>query len=352
MESSTDTAVIAALRSATAVSLCLILAERFHIAQPGLAVWSTHMVMVQYAFTVFQKGVERALGRGCGILMALVLATLTRNAWGAGIVVELLLIVPLFYVYFSGRLSYTFLNAGLYLAAIMELARTHPNSVVEQGWSMFGAIALGVATAVFVTWVTGAEEEVGLRTEGMPLLPIDRDRLIHSLVLTLTVALVHIVSYVLELSTTTAIVSVLLLTITPDYQSLIHKGELRIAGAVLAIAFATVTLFLLFRVPSFPLLVVALFLGTYLAVLIARLSQQWNYAGVQMGLVLPMVLVVPAHEFGSFQGAFARIGGAILAILASIFVGVFWGAIAPTPPLPITASTTYADLASASAPPS
>ena len=120
-----------AVRAATALAVCLIVAERLHLQQPGLAVWSTHMVMVQYTFTTFQKGVERVLGRGAGILMALVLAALTRNAWGLGIGLELLAIVPLFYIYFSGRLSYTFLNAGLYLASVMEIARTRPTEVIR-----------------------------------------------------------------------------------------------------------------------------------------------------------------------------------------------------------------------------
>jgi uncharacterized membrane protein YccC len=204
-----------------------------------------------------------------------------------------------------------------------------------------------VVTAVFVSWVTGAEEEIALHTEGQPLWPISKDRLVHSVVLVLTVALVHLLSHVLELSATSAIVSVLLLTITPDYQSLLHKGQLRIAGAILAIAFATVSLFLLVRIPSFALLVAALFLGIFLAVSLARLSERWNYAGVQMGLVLPMILVVPHVEFGSLHTAFARIGGAFLAIAASMLVGVIWGAIAPNSALPVSRSTTYADLAGA-----
>jgi uncharacterized membrane protein YccC len=324
-----------AVRAATAVAVCLILAERLHLQQPGLAVWSTHMVMVQYSFTTFQKGVERVLGRGTGILIALVLAALTRNAWGLGIVLEMLAIVPLFYVYFSGRLSYTFLNAGLYLASVMEISRAHPATALAQAGDLFSAIVVGVAVAVLVSWLGGAERDLTIHAEGRPLWPLDRNRLAHSVVLMLTVALVHVVSHLLRLSTTTAIVSVMLLTITPDYQSLLRKGELRLAGAALAILFASAALVLLVRRPSFPLLVLALFLGDFLAVWLARNSVQWSYAGVQMGLVLPMILVVPHHEFGTLHSAFARVGGAVLAIAASMFVGIVWAAIAPSPPLPL-----------------
>jgi hypothetical protein len=57
-----------------------------------------------------------------------------------------------------------------------------------------------------------------------------------------------------------------------------------------------------------------------------------------------MILVVPQHEFGSLSGAFARVGGAIVAMLGSIVVGVAWAAVAPAPPLPIVHLTTTAGI--------
>ena len=53
-----------------------------------------------------------------------------------------------------------------------------------------------------------------------------------------------------------------------------------------------------------------------------------------MGLVLPMILVAPHEEFGSLSGALARAGGALLAMTASIVVGIAWALLAPAPPLP------------------
>lgn len=323
-----------ALRVALAVSICLICAERLHMAQSGLAVWSTYMVIVQHTFSTLQKGIERILGRGLGIFLALVLATLTRNAWGLGFVLEMLAIVPLFYFYFSDRLAYTFLNAGLYLASMTEIARSHPDAATTMAGDLFAAITLGVVVAVLVDWISGAEHDIALHTEGKPLWPLDRDRVLHSLMLMFTVALVQLTSHVLHLSTSAAIVSVMLLTITPDYQSLLRKGELRIAGAALAILYAMVALVLLVHRPSFPLLVGMLFLGTFLATLLAQNSDRWSYAGLQMGLVLPMILVAPHEEFGSLSGALARVGGAVLAMAASIVVGIAWALLAPAPPLP------------------
>lgn len=326
----------AALRGASAAAICLVLAEWLQLSQPGLAVWSTHMVMVQYTFTSFQKGVERALGRGLGIFAAIIIATLTRNAPTVGLALEMLAVVPLFYCFFCNRLSYTFLNAGLYLASMMQLARVHPSEVISTGGALFNAVVLGVAVAVGISWLSRAESDITIHTEGDRLWPVDRPRMLHSIVLAITVGLVHLVCYLVDMSPTSAMVSVMVLTIAPDYQSLIHKGELRLAGAGLAVVFASVTLLLLVRRPSLPLLVIAVFLGIFIAIKVARSSTKWGYASLQMGLVLPMILVVPEPEFGSLTTAFSRIAGVLLAIAVSIGVGVVWAAIGPAPPIPLT----------------
>src|SRR5262249_12994932 len=64
-----------ALLTAAATVVCLVLAEWFGLEHPDLAVWTTYLVTVQYAFTRFQKGLERVVGRGLGILAGLVLTT-------------------------------------------------------------------------------------------------------------------------------------------------------------------------------------------------------------------------------------------------------------------------------------
>jgi hypothetical protein len=80
---------------------------------------------------------------------------------------------------------------------------------------------------------------------------------------------------------------------------------------------------------------VLLFLGSYLATYLAQTGGTWSYAGVQMGLVLPMILVVPAKEFGSMTAVFARLEGVVIAlccsILASSIAVAFWRS-APTAP--------------------
>ena len=194
------------------------------------------------------------------------LATLTRNATGLGFVLELLAVVPLFYLYFSNRLAYTFLNAGLYLAVVMQTGRSDPSNLLTYAGGLFAAIVLGVIVADLVTWLSGVERDVTIHAEGQPLFPLDGARLEHSVMLMLTVAVAQIASHYLHLSSSTALVSVMLLTITPDFQSLLRKGKLRLVGAVLAILFALCALTVLTRIPSFVLLVSLMFFGTYLAV--------------------------------------------------------------------------------------
>ncbi len=73
--------------------------------------------------------------------------------------------------------------------------------------------------------------------------------------------------------------------------------------------------------PHFALLVVLLFLGSYLASYLARTGGDWAYAGVQMGLVLPMILVVPARDFGTMTTAVQRLEGVVISLCCAIFVG-------------------------------
>jgi hypothetical protein len=98
----------------------------------------------------------------------------------------------------------------------MEIARTEPSTAFAQASDLFVAIVVGVVVAVLVAWISGAEEDVAIHTEGQPLWPLDRDRLVHSIMLMLTVALVQVTCHIWNLATSTALTSVLLLTITPD----------------------------------------------------------------------------------------------------------------------------------------
>src|SRR5262249_10514699 len=132
------------LRVAFAATLCLVLAEWCHLANSNLAVWTSYLVMAQYPFTIFQKGFERILGRGAGILAGLLLATWFRNTEPVALLLTAVVLTFCFYIYFAGRLAYTFLNAGLFCMIIEHLGRADPLSAGKVSKELFVAIVFGV----------------------------------------------------------------------------------------------------------------------------------------------------------------------------------------------------------------
>jgi uncharacterized membrane protein YccC len=312
--------------------VCLVVVELGRLQHGNLAVWTTHMVMSQYTFTIFQKGVERIVGRGLGILAGLVLVTLFPDAPGFSLFLEALLLLGFAYIYFAGRLAYTFLNAGLYLAAIVEIAHVEPGSVWSSARAMFIAIVVGVLVADVVSWLTGAERDLHIQPGGEPLLPVRGIWLSRALMLVITTLLAQLATRWLGLPAEQALVSVLLLTVAPGIQALLQKSGLRIAGALAGAAWALGSFFLLNWLPHFPLLLLLLFFGMFVASYLTRTRGSRSYFGLQMGLVLPLVLVVPAQEFGDLYAARLRLEGVAAAVISSVLVGAFWPGFSEAPP--------------------
>ena len=119
-----------ALLTAAASVVCLVLAEWFGLEHANLAVWTTYLVVVQYPFTRFQKGLERVVGRGLGILAGLVLTTWFHDTALLTLLLIAALLTTFFYLYFAGRLAYTFLQAGLYVVAVFQIGHANPASAV------------------------------------------------------------------------------------------------------------------------------------------------------------------------------------------------------------------------------
>src|SRR6476660_8240688 len=87
-----------ALLTAGATVVCLIVAESLGLVRSDLAVWTTYLVMVQFTFTRFQKGLERILGRGLGILGGLVLTTWFHDTTVLTLVLIATLLTMFFYL--------------------------------------------------------------------------------------------------------------------------------------------------------------------------------------------------------------------------------------------------------------
>jgi uncharacterized membrane protein YccC len=331
-----------ALLTAMASVVCLVLAEAWNLERADLAVWTTFLVMAQYSFTTFQKGVERVVGRGVGILAGLVLSTWFNDLPLVALALIGVALAAFFYLYFAGRLAYTFLQAGLYLVATFQLGHAAPTRAVWEAEELFAAIVLGVVVADLVTWVAGVEGDLSIRFGDAPLWPLRAEWVNQSLMLAVTVLITLLGAHAIDLPPATAAISVLLLTISPHLQALILKGELRIVGLLLAVLWSVLTFLLVGLLPYFPLFAALLFLGQFVATYLTATGGKYAYAGLQMGLVFPMTVVAAPSAFGSFTVAVERLAGILLGLLASIIVASLWPRFpladapppAPPPPAP------------------
>lgn len=313
-----------AVLTALAGVICFALAEWWGLLHANLAVWTTFMVMAQYAFTRFQKGVERVIGRGVGILAGLILTTWFNEAALLAYGLMAVILTICFYLFFAGRLAYTFLNAGLYVVAVFHIGHANPLAAVPEAEELFAAVVLGVVVADAVLWTSGAEHDLGIQFGTEPLWPIRGPWLSQSLMLTVTVSLTVFGSNLVGLNPENAAISVMVLTVSPHLQALILKGELRIVGLLLATLWGLITFSIVGFLPYLPLLGILLFLGLFIATYISRTAGAYAYAGVQMGLVLPMVIVAPPMEFGTIAPAIQRLEGILVALLTSVLVAALW----------------------------
>jgi hypothetical protein len=313
-----------ALRDGGACTLCLFLSVWLGLEHANLAVWTCHMVLSAFPVTVFQRGVERTLGRGVGILAAVVLVSALPDQPFLRLLLESLLLLAMFYGYFAGRFAYALLNAGLYLAVLVEMGRTQPEAVALQGWEMFLAVLLGSLVSDVVVWLTGAERDLRLDPGKNPLFPLRTDWLNHSAMMIVTVTLTLLGCRYAELPVDQSVISVMMLTAGADVQAILVKGELRLGGAILAVAYVLVAFAVLALVPRLSVLAAFLFAGQYIAAYCSKVLTTRGYLGVQMGLVVPLLLVVPGDKVGSIAAALQRIEGVVIAIGASVAVAGLW----------------------------
>src|SRR4051812_2352648 len=110
-EPATPSPLAQATRIALAAVVSLLVAECLHLRYSNMAVWTTHMVMAKYDFTIFQRGIERLIGRFVGVFIGMGLLAVFPDAWGIRAFLEAIFLTIFFYIYFAGRLAYTFLNA-------------------------------------------------------------------------------------------------------------------------------------------------------------------------------------------------------------------------------------------------
>jgi uncharacterized membrane protein YccC len=322
-------ATLHALRVAATTTAALVVVEWLHLEHGNQAVFTAYMVLATFNFTAFQRGLERLGGRVLGVGLGIVFVTVFRDIPVLSLLLQALVLVPTFYVYFAGRLAYAALNTGLYFAAMVLIGQANPDATMSQGLGLLAAIALGVFVAELGAWLTGLEQDLHIHTEGEPLWPLRRDWVNRCVMMAVTVVLTQIVTHWLRLPAETAVISVMILTGSADLRQMLAKGEMRVLGALFGSAWAFATFVLLSLSPHFVLLVVLLFTGIFIAAYVARVAGAYAYAGIQMGLVIPLLLVGPPKEFGDLTGGLQRLLGVAIAMVVSLLVAGLWPRVVP-----------------------
>lgn len=318
-------AVTTGLRVAVASSVCILLGSAFHLDLVYMSVFSGLIVMAQYPFTSFQKGVERIIGRGAGIGFGLLLALGFRNLPLLFLVLLLTWQLAAFYLYASNRLAYTALQAGIFVPTVAYLGVLgEPDAAIHTAVAIFIQVVLGVGVAMLITWGTGAEHSVHIEAGGEPLLPLRPDWLSRSAMLTTSSVVTMFATLALELPVIPAVVSALILAMTTDAHALRLKAGQRVLGVVFGGTYSLAALLLLTRQSHFPLLLALTALGMFVAAYATRASAKYSYVGLQSGVVMAMVMVGPTDASGSPSPAVQRFIGILVGLVVSVTVHVLW----------------------------
>jgi uncharacterized membrane protein YccC len=334
-------AVALGLRIVAASSLCLIVSEYFAWGPVAIAVYSAHLVMVQYTYTAFQKGVERIAGRVLGIVYALALLAF----FGPSLILYFLLmavgLMAFGYFFAASRLGYTALMAMIYLGYMGFICLRTPAEALPEGLALARQITLGVLSAFVVDWLTGAERVLTIELGAAALWPIRLDWLNRAALIAATQLAALAAAVWLEWDTLTTVVSATVLAVATDRRALETKALQRGVAALIGGVYSFLALLLLNLAPHFALLLALLALGMFASGYFARTASGYTYIGLQTGLVLPLVLLGPPGQLGSLDAAYGRLAGVALGWAVSELFVLFWPRVAPPPPVSAGSPATH-----------
>jgi uncharacterized membrane protein YccC len=318
-------AVALGLRVASASMICLLVTELFHLQQAALGVYTAHLVMVLFPISSFQKGVERFLGRGLGLLYGLILVSTCLDVPLLFLTLVMLGQIISCYIYLSGRLAYAALMAALFVGVMAGFGLTAPATTLPYFWHAIVQLLLGEAAAFFINWITGAERTVSLIVAGEKLFPLRADWLNICFMLSVSQLTTLFATLLLDLPITPTMISALIIGITAgSAEAVWHKARQRALGAWLGGGYAFAAILLLRLIPFFNLFLVLVFFAMFLAAYGARTSAANSYVYLQMGLVAPLVLVGPTGDIGSITLAIQRLVGVWVGLLIAQAVSLAW----------------------------
>jgi uncharacterized membrane protein YccC len=313
------------LRIAVASAICLVVTEWFHLQQAALSVYTAFLVMATFPVSSFQKGIERFLGRALGVGYGLLLIRFCLHRPALFLALMMVGQVASSYVSLSGRLGYAALMAAVFTGVMAAIGLTAPQTAFSYAQSVIPQLLLGEMTALVVNLITGAERALVIQVVGSPLWPLRREWLNTAAMLSVAQVGVLLVTVMLRLPATATMVSAMIIGIAPSSgQTMFNKAVQRSLGAVLGGGYACASIVILMRLPHFVLLLALVFLGIFLATYFTKASKDSSYAFLQMGLVMPMVLIESGGGLGSVTTAVQRLVGVAVGLFIAQLVAWLW----------------------------
>ena len=328
-----EKALATALRSASAAAICLAVDAWFQLDMGYLSVFTAHVVNLNYANTPFQKGIERIVGRFLGVFYATILVVFLRDLPGLCIALMATAMVATWYVQASGRFAYGAFLAGVFMALTLAVSLNSPPAVAVQTFhGTIIQVLLGVFVAEIINFGTGAEQSLALDPGHQPLLPVRADWLNRAVMLTVSSFTAMFLANGAGLPAGPTTITAAILGAAPDPETFRQKSFLRGMAVVIGIAYSVVVLVILIRLTIFPLLLLFLFLGLFVGTYIAQAMPKLSYLGMQLGIVLAQVLAVPASEVADLGKAYQRFAGIIGGFLVAFAFQFLWPALPPPQP--------------------
>jgi hypothetical protein len=315
---------VQALRVAAAAAIALVVSEWWHLPHTNLAVWTTHMIMSSHPHTTFQKGIERIVGRGAGILLGTLITSLIGEQKILVLGLEVVGLMAFFYAHFCGRLAYTYQNAALYLQAMLQLGDGDPGAAWVNGGWMFLAIVVGVAVSYLVSWITNAERDLSIVPGEGSLLPIRGAPLGRAAQVTVTMLLAQYVFFALDMPPDTNTYTLFLMSVIPDLQKMRERTGYYVGGILAGVAYAVPSLLLLNRVLHLPMLIALVGLGEFLASYLAQAKGNIKFVGTEMGMIFPLIMVLPCEKIETSSMTFYNIIALFTFTLLALVVGRAW----------------------------
>ena len=317
---------IQALRVALAAAVALLVSESWHLPNANLAVWTTHMIMTSHSHTTFQKGLERILGRGAGILAGSLIVAFLGELTPLVLVLEVAGMLAFFYAHFCGRLAYTYLNGGIYLNAVIMLnVNRDPDAAYSVGGWLFLAIVLGVVIAYIVTWLTLGERDLSIDPgAGYPLWPLRGEALARAAQMVATTLGAQYVYFALDLPPDSNTLALFLLSVIPDLHSTLENGRFFRGGILLANFGAIAAVLLLNRLPHLPLFVLVVSGALFVASYVGQSKTGWSAVGAEFGQIFCLLVVIPAARVDSPASTLYNIASLYVFMLIALVNAHLW----------------------------